>query len=472
MAGPETSFNAAVQDLRSGEQVELLNAIDKLRRENISADISVPQIVVCGDQSSGKSSVLEAIAKVRFPRGSRLTTRFPIEVVLRNAATESTKVRLHPSPERRDLAQQERIRSFKPEADASEIDQFEQVVQQAKDHLESVERNGEFWGDRLIAEISGPDQPHLTLVDLPGLIHNAAPNSKADDPATIKKITRQYLENPRTIVLAVVNALNDQANQQILSLVEQTGNTRSRTMGIITKPDLVPKESDDEAAVIDMARNNEVHMGLGWHVLKNVGHHEDVDRRNRRDELESSFFSTGVWSSIDDENVGISNLRKKLSKCLLSSIKRDLPKLVDEMQEKLSRCTKSLDQLGEGRESTSQQRGYLSKILSQLKGLVEAGLDGRYSKSDSDFFDGTQEKQLRDVINAELRTFAATMRDKGKTFEIYSTDWEKERYCCQIFIPFNLLSTSQPILSISNRPGTVVHPASGYWISESAAAEN
>lgn len=416
MTSASTTVIDATRGLRSNEHLELLDAIDKLRRENISADISVPQIVVCGDQSSGKSSVLEAIARVRFPRGSRLTTRFPIEVVLRNAATQSVAVRLHPSPERHDHAQLTRIASFDPTGDASDPDQFEKIVEQAKDHLESLEKGGSFWNDRLIAEISGPKQPHLTLVDLPGLIHN----SKADDPETIKKITKTYLDDPRTIVLAVVHAMNDQANQQVLSLVEQTGSARTRAMGIITKPDLVPKNSDDELAVIEMARNNEVHLGLGWHVLRNVGHHEEQSVRDRRDELESAFFSTGAWSNIDAENVGISNLRKKLSKNLLLGIRRDLPKLVEEMQTELTRCTGSLDLLGESRESAGQQRAYFAKIVSQLQRLVEAGLDGRYSEADSKFFNGAEGKQLRDTINGELREFAATLRDNGKTFHIYS----------------------------------------------------
>lgn len=61
---------STVSQLQSQEQAGLLDAIDQLRRENIDAEIGILQIVVCGDQSSGKSSLLEAIAQVPFPAGS------------------------------------------------------------------------------------------------------------------------------------------------------------------------------------------------------------------------------------------------------------------------------------------------------------------------------------------------------------------------------------------------------------------
>ena len=94
----------AVSQLNSLEQRELLDAIDKLRRANVAdPDFAIPQIVVCGDQSSGKSSVLEAIARVRFPVGVGTTTRLATEVVLRNTSTVSTspvELRIHAAPGR------------------------------------------------------------------------------------------------------------------------------------------------------------------------------------------------------------------------------------------------------------------------------------------------------------------------------------------------------------------------------------
>ena len=88
---------STVCQLQNQEQAGLLDAIDKLRRENIDADIEIPQIVVCGDQSSGKSSLLEAIAQVPFPAGSGAVTMFATELVLRRAPLDAVYASILPS---------------------------------------------------------------------------------------------------------------------------------------------------------------------------------------------------------------------------------------------------------------------------------------------------------------------------------------------------------------------------------------
>ena len=88
---------STVCQLQNQEQAGLLDAIDKLRRENIDADIEIPQIVVCGDQSSGKSCLLEAIAQVPFPAGSGAVTMFATELVLRRAPFDAIYASILPS---------------------------------------------------------------------------------------------------------------------------------------------------------------------------------------------------------------------------------------------------------------------------------------------------------------------------------------------------------------------------------------
>jgi hypothetical protein len=80
--------------LRTVEQIQLLDLVDSLRAEGLSEFTALPQLVVCGDQSSGKSSLLEAISGVPFPRKDNLCTRFATEVILRRATNSEIRVSL------------------------------------------------------------------------------------------------------------------------------------------------------------------------------------------------------------------------------------------------------------------------------------------------------------------------------------------------------------------------------------------
>ncbi|GES63822.1 dynamin GTPase [Aspergillus terreus] len=93
-----TLADACAQILPNRQRSELLDAIDTLRHfKQKGLDLPVPQIVVLGDQSSGKSSVLESLARISLPVGTGLCTRFPIELVLRNGSSDSMEMEILPS---------------------------------------------------------------------------------------------------------------------------------------------------------------------------------------------------------------------------------------------------------------------------------------------------------------------------------------------------------------------------------------
>jgi hypothetical protein len=156
-----------VVSLQSKDHEELLNIIDKLRSQGISRYIDLPQLIVCGDQSSGKSSVLEAVSGLRFPTKDNLCTRFATELILRRVATESATVTIVPDPSR---SEQEiaKLSAFKPSTTV--YDDFGSIIEEAGEAM-GLGSTKVFSTDILRVEISGPTQPHLTLVDLPGLFH-------------------------------------------------------------------------------------------------------------------------------------------------------------------------------------------------------------------------------------------------------------------------------------------------------------
>jgi GTP-binding protein EngB required for normal cell division len=84
--------------LQSKEHRDLLDIIDKLRSKGISRYVDLPEIIVCGEQSAGKSSVLEAISGMSFPTKDNLCTRFVTELVLRPDETPGVRVSIHAHP--------------------------------------------------------------------------------------------------------------------------------------------------------------------------------------------------------------------------------------------------------------------------------------------------------------------------------------------------------------------------------------
>lgn len=219
--------------LHSKAQDELLNMIDSLRFEGLDKDLSLPQLVVCGDQSSGKSSVLEAIAEIPFPRKENLCTRyeaptcvpnftnrkhrFATEIVLRRKKAASLTCKIIPNKTR---TTSEQVSLSAQKMVIHHTSQLPTIIERATKLMgleETTEGKGAFSKDILRIEIEGPDQPHLTLVDLPGLIHSENKLQTAEDVEIIGKLVEKYVSNPRTTILPVISAKNDYANQIILS---------------------------------------------------------------------------------------------------------------------------------------------------------------------------------------------------------------------------------------------------------------
>ena len=173
-----------------------------------------------------------------------------------------------------------------------------------------------FSDDVLRVEISGPRQPHLTLVDLPGLIHAENKQQSAADVQLVKALVKSYVANTRGIILAVVSAKNDYANQIITKLAREVDPKGTRTLGIITKPDTLHVGSYNEKAFLDLAKNEDVFFRLGRHVLMNRDYVNRDCSVEERDEAERQFFSQGVWTSLSMSSVGVGALKPRLSAVL------------------------------------------------------------------------------------------------------------------------------------------------------------
>ena len=129
------------------------------------------------------------------------------------------------------------------------------MIEEAREKLGLPTDSG-YCEDVLQIHVKGPEQPNLTLVDLPGLFHTSEVG-QAQDTAMVRRLVESYMRGPRTIVLAIVTAKNDAANQLVLTMVNQTDPKGLRTLGVITKPDKLERDSGMEQDFLKYARNEQ-----------------------------------------------------------------------------------------------------------------------------------------------------------------------------------------------------------------------
>jgi len=399
--------------LQSKDYRELLDVIDKLRSKGIGRYVDLPEIIVCGDQSAGKSSVLEAISGMSFPTKDNLCTRFPTELVLRRAPKAIVKVSINADAER-SAEERERLSRFCYEDDAASLD-LGLVTEKAKEEM-GLSQTKVFCTDALHVELCGPTQPHLTLVDLPGLFHAGNTDQSETDAATVGDMVQSYMNRPRSIILAVVSAKNDFNLQAVTKIARKLDPKGVRTMGIITKPDTLDLGSDSEMAYIKLAQNRDVVFRLGWHVLIN----RDYARRNtsnaERDEFEEQFFMSGSWQSVDPMSLGVKSLRPRLSNVLKEQILRQLPHLLQDVKSGIDDCQSRLQRLGTERQTFETQRRYLLQVSRKFSTLMTAAVDGFYKDA---FFGSAKtesgyQNRLRAVVQNTLTKFKDEMQAKGQ----------------------------------------------------------
>jgi GTPase SAR1 family protein len=403
--------------LQSRDHSELLDVIDLLRSQGVSHYVPLPQIIVCGDQSSGKSSVLEAVSGVRFPTKDNLCTRFATELILRRGPEVKVTVGITPGEDR---SEDDKIALSGFKFKDASIEDFPSLIESAKGAM-GLEANARaFSSDVLRVEVTGPSQPHLTLVDLPGLIHAENKQQSAEDVSLVTSLVKMYMAQPRSIILAVVSAKNDLANQVVTKLARDVDPKGIRTLGIITKPDTLPIDSQSERDFVELAKNEDVHFRLGWHVLRNRDYSNRDCSSEERDSDERSFFSKGIWTTLPTNVLGLGPLKPRLSTVLRDQIISELPSLVHDVEGGIEDCQNRLAKLGNARASLSEQRRYLLNVGQAFGSLVKDAVGGAYA---DDFFglaitpEGYS-KRLRAVVQNLLIDFAEDMRLVGHDREI------------------------------------------------------
>ncbi|KAF4463774.1 Interferon-induced GTP-binding Mx [Fusarium albosuccineum] len=354
----------------------LLDKVDKLRELGIS-----DMMVVVGDQSAGKSSVLESLTGFHFPRSVTLCTRHATEIICRREETESIVVTIHPID-----ADPEEAKAFRRSAENLDADELAQIFEDAakvmgiKSSSDGNSSGSAFSRDILRVEISGPNEDHLTIIDVPGMFENETPGvTTKDDIALVKDMVKKYISESRTIILAVVPCNGDIANQKILTYAKEVDPEGKRTLGVLTKPDLAVEEAT-KAVVVDLVRGKRRDLQLGYCVVKNRSADDASSSADERNRQEKIFFGQAPWNKLSPDRLGIPALKTRIQQLLMDRTRSEFPKVRTDLAGMLKGNEALLKDLGESRSTAEEQRKYLGRIAAQFAQIKNYGLDAYYTR--------------------------------------------------------------------------------------------
>ena len=309
---------------------KFIGIIDELRDFGLQSYISLPQIVVVGLQSAGKSSLLESIVGYDFlHRGEGIVTRRPLEMRLVHAIAVDQPYGI--------------FEKFSKE----KITDFEAIRRKIVEYtdLEAGTRKG-IIDTPLVLTIYSKNCPDLSLVDLPGI--TKIPVKDSGQPDNIEEITTElvakYIRNPRTIILCTVQANIDISTSDAIKLAQKYDKAGERTICALTKVDL----TDIGSNIRSILHNEEVVLKYGYVAVKNRSS-QDVKENvpvSKGLENEDAYFRERYPDLLDAGLAGTRSLVNRLSMILSKNIQTSLPDITRELREKIDSYEQEMRTLG------------------------------------------------------------------------------------------------------------------------------
>ncbi|KAK9262474.1 hypothetical protein V1519DRAFT_384620 [Lipomyces tetrasporus] len=356
--------------------------------------VQLPSIVVVGSQSSGKSSVLEAIVGHEFlPKGNNMVTRRPIELTLVNSPDAAAEYGEFPALK------------------LGKITDFAQIQKTLTDLNLAIPDSEAVSDDPIRLNIYSPHVPDLTLIDLPGYIQIAAADQPESLKSKIASLCDKYIAAPN-IILAISAADVDLANSTALRAAKRIDPRGERTIGVITKLDLV-----DPSRAVDLLQNRNYPLQMGYvGVVSKVptslttrassgllsrfsGSGDSSDIGSVIAKNEELYFGrhpafTRALTDTDDRTgqqqvtLGVINLRNKLMRILERTMAKNLQPTCDAIHQELEETAYQFKVEYNDRPITAES--YLAQSLDSFK-LSFKEFTGKFGR-----------EQVRAMLKSEL----------------------------------------------------------------------
>lgn len=317
--------------------------------------------------------MLESLSNIPFPRGAGLVTRCPTELKMKKTAPGSPWT----------CKMSIQVKGEQITKDDVSISEIEEVIKEFSNLLCGKGLSS----DVISVEVTSPNVPDLTLIDLPGIVRTATAGQHTAVIEQINALIDQYIQQPRTIILAVIPANVDIATVDILERALKHDPRGDRTVGVITKPDLVDRGAEEE--VLDVLRNVRKPLKLGYNMVKNRSQQEIKDGTT----LEQAHLSEQAFFATKDKFTdlyrqcpalfGVANLTKRLMLVLSNRIQQQLPSIKREVESKLVKAKADLSGMGDEppqniNEALLRYMTVVNDVVRNIRGSVK----GEYAVSD------------------------------------------------------------------------------------------
>lgn len=387
--GDSFNFHTSFQDL--GKKLKACNdVLGELQSLGVSHDVPLPELVLVGDQSAGKSSVMSGLANLALPRSEGTCTRCPLHIRVSAHSDWSCRVSLtkdyiyeppHSSAEIteeqvtdedpffpwKELPTTKKL-DFKTVHDPSELEQVLRwaqiaILEDDKSHqlfipgsgsmtnvdIRSIEPTAKFSPNIVSLEIKGPDLPNLSFYDMPGIFQSTSDDRDGYLVNVVENLAKSYILRPSAIVMCSIPMNNDAQNSCTFRLIRRL-RAADRTIGVLTKADLLPPDHTGRYTQwMEIMEGKGHQTGFGYFITSRP-QDNDLDELQK---WEDTMFQEGVGSWPAEKfsrylnRCGVERLKAFLSERLGEQFMDSLPQIEHKVNRLLHDITKRLDTLPE-----------------------------------------------------------------------------------------------------------------------------
>lgn len=347
--------------------IPIINKLQDVFNAIGQSPINLPQIVVIGSQSSGKSSVLEKIVGRDFlPRGTGVVTRRPLVLQLYNISSSV------PKPEEEEWGEFLHIPGKK-------IFDFNVIRKEIENETERLTGKNKGISNKSInLKIYSPHVLNLTLVDLPGITKVPVGDQPVNIEEQIRDMCFEFISNPNSIILAVTAANTDLANSDALKMAKGVDPDGLRTIGVLTKLDLMDAGTD----ALEMLQGRIIPLKKGFVGVVNRSQEDINNNTPIRDSAkkETAFFQNHSSYRGISSRMGTPYLTKTLNTILMHHIRDCLPDIKSKINHMLVELDQEMEEMGDPTLSMSKTAlgATLLNILSRFASNFSDSLEGRH----------------------------------------------------------------------------------------------